>query len=176
MTCIVAVEHDGKVYMGGDSAAAGGWDINVIDFKKVFRNGDFLIGYTSSFRMGQLLEYELTVPKQEGESDTHFMVTKFIPAVRELLKAAGYTKIESNQETGGIFLVGYKGKAYQIHDDFQVMRHTNGLYAVGCGYAFALGSLATNEVDDIQERVTTALKTAGTFSNGVCEPYYVEVM
>jgi ATP-dependent protease HslVU (ClpYQ) peptidase subunit len=173
MTCIIAVEHEGKVYMGGDSAAAAGWDINEIDFKKVFKSGDFLIGYTTSFRMGQLLEHELSVPKQENESDMHYMVTKFVPAVRELFKSAGFTKIDSNQETGGLFLIGYKGKVYRIDSDFQVLRHLRGLYAIGCGFAYALGSLATNQSANAEEKVLKALNVSGIFSNGVREPYYV---
>lgn len=174
MTCIVAVEHNGKVCIGGDSAANSGWNTGKIEFKKVFRNGDFLIGYTDSFRMGQLLEYELTVPRQENESDMCFMVTKFVPAVRDLLKNFGYSKVESNQETGGVFLVGYKGKAYQIHNDFQVMRYSRNIYAIGCGEQYALGSLASSNLASAEDRIMEALRVAGIFSNGVCEPYYVE--
>lgn len=173
MTCIIAVESEGKVYMGGDSAAAAGWDMSVIDFKKVFRNGDFLVGYTTSFRMGQLLEHELTVPKQETESDMHYMITKFVPAVRELFKSAGFTKVDSNQESGGLFLVGYKGKAYRVDDNFQVLHCVGGLYAIGCGSAYALGSLATNVSKNVEAKIMTALEVAGNFSNGVCSPYYV---
>jgi ATP-dependent protease HslVU (ClpYQ) peptidase subunit len=173
MTCIVAIEHEGKVYMGGDSSAAGGWDMSVIDFSKVFRSGDFLIGYTTSFRMGQLLEHELVVAKQENESDMHYMITKFIPAVRELFKGAGFTKIDSNREEGGKFLVGYKGKVYRIDDDYQALRYRNGMYSVGCGYAYALGALASNETDAPEKRILKSLEIAGIFSNGVCPPYYV---
>ena len=59
MTCIVGLEHDGKVYMGGDSAAVGGMDVYPSRIPKVFQAGRYLIGYTTSFRMGQLLQYGL---------------------------------------------------------------------------------------------------------------------
>jgi ATP-dependent protease HslVU (ClpYQ) peptidase subunit len=177
MTCIVAVERDGKVYMGGDSMASSGWDMSQIAFRKIFKTSnlfqDFIIGYSTSFRMGQLLEHELVLPKREDESDMRYMVSKFIPAVRDLLKNNGFTKIENNVEEGGSFLVGYKGKVYRIENDFQVMRHANGLYAIGCGYAYALGSLATNKSPHAEEMIMCALRVAGEFSNGVCEPYYV---
>ncbi len=178
MTCIVAVEHEGKVYMGGDSMGTNGWDAHVIEFKKVFHkpslSGKFLFGYTTSFRMGQLLQFELSIPQQEEESDMNYMVTKFVPAVQKLFKDKGFSKVENNQEEGGSFLVGYKGKVYQVENDFQVMRHRNGLYAVGCGRDYALGSLATSQ-GGIMERILTALVVAGEFSIGVCGPYYVEV-
>ncbi len=173
MTCIVAIEHEGNVYIGGDSAAAGGWDINEIAFKKVFRNGDFLIGYTTSFRMGQLLEYELSVPKQDEVDDMRYMVTKFVPAVRELFKNAGFTKTENNREEGGLFLVGYKGKVYRVDDNFQVIQYQGGEYAVGCGYAYALGSLETNKFNSPESRILKALEISAFFSNGVRGPFYV---
>ena len=68
MTCIVGVVDNGKVYMGGDSAGVGGLCIETRKQPKVFRNGDFLIGYTDSFRMGQLLQYKMSPPRYfEGD-------------------------------------------------------------------------------------------------------------
>lgn len=173
MTCIVALEKNNRVYMGGDSMAAAGWDMGVISFQKVFINGQFLIGYTTSFRMGQLLEHELTVTHQEDESDMHYMVTKFIHAVQNLFKDFGFSKIENNQETGGLFLVGYRGKIYKVDDDYQVLRYRKGYDAVGAGYAYALGSLYANSTEDPRQKILDALEAAATFSNGVCKPFYV---
>lgn len=51
MTCIVGLEHNGRVYIGADSAGVSGWDLTVRADKKVFRNGSFLFGFTDSFRM-----------------------------------------------------------------------------------------------------------------------------
>ena len=33
-------------------------------YKKVFHNGEFIMGFTDSFRMGQLLQYKLQIPPQ----------------------------------------------------------------------------------------------------------------
>lgn len=174
MTCIIALEYEGKVYMGGDSAAVSGWDIQACANQKVFKVGDFLIGYTSSFRMGQLLQYNLDIPENtDGDDDIQYLVTKFIPAARNCLKDGGYTKIENNREDGGFFLVGYRGKAYMVADDFQATRMRNGFIAVGSGANYAMGALAALEIVDPESAVTRALEIAGTFSNGVCPPYYV---
>ena len=62
MTCIVGLIDGNRVWMGGDSAGVSGLDITVRSDPKVFRNGDFLIGFTSSFRMGQLLAFRLRPP------------------------------------------------------------------------------------------------------------------
>lgn len=59
MTCIIGLENKGKVYMGADSASSNGYSINVSGNPKLFRSGPFLIGFTSSWRMGQLLQHQL---------------------------------------------------------------------------------------------------------------------
>lgn len=80
MTCIVGVTHKGRVYMGGDSAGVSGLDLTVRKDQKVFRNGEFAIGFTSSFRMGQILQYVFFPPEiVAGESLSAFMVSRFHP-------------------------------------------------------------------------------------------------
>ena len=59
MTCIVGLVDDGKVYMGGDAASVDGYIVRTSALSKVFRNGPFLIGYSTSWRMGQILQYHL---------------------------------------------------------------------------------------------------------------------
>ncbi len=54
MTCIAAVAHEGNVWMGADSAGVSGLALAVRRDPKIYRVGDFLFGFTSSFRMGQL--------------------------------------------------------------------------------------------------------------------------
>jgi ATP-dependent protease HslVU (ClpYQ) peptidase subunit len=179
MTCIVAIEHNEKVYMGGDSAAVYNRDIRIIDSKKVFKVGPFLIGYTDSFRMGQLLQYNLVVEKQECtqvEDDEEYLIKVFIPAVRKCLKDGGYAEINNNVESGGKFLVGYKGKIYVVESDFLLLRFKEEYSAIGCGDKYALGCLAANfyREDEPELRIEQSLEVAGQFSNGVAPPYYVE--
>ena len=121
MTCIVGYIKDKNVYIGGDSAGVSGLHITIRKDPKVFKNGNFIIGYTSSFRMGQLLRFKLNVPKQLLEiSDYEYMCTHFIDAVRSCLKDGGYSVIKDSHEEIGTFLVGYKNKLYSIEGDLQV--------------------------------------------------------
>ena len=121
MTCVVGLVDRGTIYIGVDSAAVSGWTRRQTQLLKVFRRGPFLIGYTTSFRMGQLLEHQLLVPPQApNETDMSFMVNRFIEAARVLLKERGFAKIEANNESGGQFLVGYRGRLYSVESDFQV--------------------------------------------------------
>ena len=175
MTCIVGLVHNGTVYMGGDSAGVSGWDMTIRRDPKVFRNGPYLIGYTSSFRMGQLLRFHLTVPDQDPRhSDEQHMMTTFIEAVRACLKSGGYTKIESSQEEGGSFLVGYRGVLYDVGADFQVGIPAAQYAAVGCGDQVAHGALFASDHMKPRARLERALQAAELFSAGVRGPFIFE--
>jgi hypothetical protein len=175
MTCIVGLVHDGKVYVGGDSAGVGGYDLTVRADKKVFRNGEFVMGFTSSFRMGNLLQHALTPPRWHPDDDVHkYMVTDFVDAVRTCLKKGGYATKESEAEVGGTFLVGYAGRLFTIHGDYQVGEGLDGYAACGCGDTIALGSLYTSKGNP-RSRVLTALAAAERFSAGVRAPFHIEV-
>src|SRR6476620_5754324 len=121
MTCIAGLVHNGNVYIGGDSAGVAGYALTVRADEKVFQNGDFLMGFTTSFRMGQLLRFKFKAPYHKSEMDTYeYMVTEFVDAVRQCLKDGGYAQIKHGEETGGSFLVGYRGELFAIDGDYQV--------------------------------------------------------
>src|SRR6266403_6271489 len=99
MTCIVGLVDGKSIVMGGDSAGVGGWDLTVRKDPKVFMNGPCIMGFTSSFRMGQLLQYKLKVPaRKDGQDVFEFMATYFIDAVRDCLKLGGYAEKEKERE------------------------------------------------------------------------------
>lgn len=176
MTAIAGIAEDGKVWIGGDSAGVGGYSLSIRSDPKVFENGEFIFGYTSSFRMGQLLEYMLSPPKPfEGESGMSFMVKRFIPAVKSCLKDGGYQTQENGQDEGGTFLVGYRGELYQVEADYQVARVRDSYQACGCGRDLILGSLYTTEGFDLSpsQRIKIALGAAESFSAGVRRPFEI---
>lgn len=177
MTCIVGIAEGGKVYIGGDSAGTAGMDLHKRKDKKVFRNGDFIMGFTSSFRMGQLLEHALTVPKRHADEDVFsFMVNQFVNAVRDCLKSGGYATSNNSAESGGTFLVGYEGRLFCIHSDYQVAESLHGFDACGCGDSFALGSLYSTSGETPIYRLKMALEAAEEFSAGVRSPFnYVSI-
>lgn len=176
MTVIVGLCEEGKVYIGGDSAGVAGYAITIRADQKVFRNGDFIMGFTDSYRMGQLLRYAFTPPPRRSDNDVFaFMVNDFVGAVRKCLKDGGFAKVENNVEAGGCFIVGYEGRLFSVESSFQVGESACGYYAVGCGDEYALGSLYTS-VGDPRKRVKTALGAAQEFSAGVREPFHIEVL
>lgn len=173
MTCIVGVQQDGEVYIGGDSAGVGGYDITIRADQKVFRNGPFVMGFTTSFRMGQLLRYAFTPPQITEKDLDKYMAVEFVNAVRQCLKDGGYLTNNSGNEEGGTFLVGVQGQLYSIHNDFQIGRSRDGYLAVGCGDDYALGSLFSSSGQDAKSRVRLALNAASHHSAGVVGPYTI---
>lgn len=175
MTCIVGLVDKRNVYIGGDSASVAGWTSRVTRLPKVFRRGPFLIGYTTSFRMGQLLQHALVVPLQgEERDDMRFMVTVFVECVRTLLKDKGVAKVESNAESGGQFLVGYRGHLYSVQQDFQVNEMADGFDAVGSGSEYALGALASTKGMAPTQRLKHALAVSAHFNMAVSPPFFVK--
>ncbi len=175
MTCIVGLVTKERVYIGADSASVHGWTRRETKLQKVFRRGSFLIGYTTSFRMGQLLEHQLKVaPQPPNISVMNYLVSHFIEAVRKLLKERGFAKVESNNESGGQFLVAYRGRLFSIDSDFQVGEMADGFDAVGSGAEFALGAMQGLRRTAPRTRVKRALEVAAHFNMGVCPPFVIK--
>lgn len=172
MTAIVGLVHKGGVYIGGDSAGVSGLDLTVRADTKVFHNGPYLFGFTTSFRMGQLIHHALTPPKPKGALE-RFMSTAFIDAVRSCLKDGGWARRENEREEGGTFLVGVRGRLFVVHSDYQVGQAADGYAAAGCGDQVALGALYATADSGMKprKRIKIALQAAERFSAGVRAPF-----
>lgn len=173
MTAIAAVKHRGKVYMGADSAAVAGYSLAIRDDAKIFRNGPMIFGFTSSFRMGQLLRYSLTLPERPPSAKDTFgwLATSFVNAVRCCLKDGGFARKENEVESAGVFLVGYQGNIYGIDSDYHV-GSCGDFAAVGCGADLVLGSLFSTKGKDPGTRLRMSLEAAECFSAGVRGPFH----
>lgn len=177
MTCVVGLVDNGRVWVGGDSVGVAGYDAVPRSDPKVFRNGPLLIGFTTSFRMGQLLRFALKVPPHHPpeKGDFEWLCTDLIDAVRATLKAGGFAEKQHEVEWGGSFLLGYRGGLYEVGRDYQVGIPADGFAAVGCGDQVALGAMFATQGQAPEDRVRTALLATQRFSTGVREPFLVEV-
>jgi len=171
MTCIVGIidKENKRVIIGGDSAGVGGYDTWIRKDAKVFKVKKFIIGGTSSFRMLQLLRFSFKPPKRKKRV-YEYMCTDFVNELRKCLKKGGYARVDSNEESGGTFLVGYKGRLFRIEGDFQVGESVDAFDACGGGQSYALGSLETSTGNAV-DRVTKALEVAEKRSAGVAGPF-----
>ena len=176
MTCIAGVKHKGRVWIGGDSAGCASWDITIRRDAKVFRNGPFVIGFTSSFRMGQLIRYAFKPPRLPESIDDldRYMVVDFVGGLRQCLKDGGWAERKDEQEKGGFFLVGIHDRLFKIEADYQVGEAADAYDACGCGEGYAKGALFTaDENADPFTRITRALDAAAHHSNGVHGPFVI---
>lgn len=152
MTCIVGLTENGVTWIGGDSLGSNGYDGMLEKQSKVFHSKDTrssIMGYTSSFRMGQLLKYstglfdELSIEKDK--IDHEYLVTKFIPNLQNLFSNGGFERNNSGAKSSGEFLLGYKDKLFKVQSDYSILESYENYDACGSGEAFALGSLKTTE-------------------------------
>lgn len=177
MTCIVGYldKKTNTVTIGADSAGVGGYDISLRKDVKIFRNKDFIIGCTSSFRMIQLLRFKFKPPYINEKDIYEYMCTDFVDEIRQCFKDGGFMEKTKEVESGGTFLVAYKERLFAIHDDFQVAENINGIDACGCGADYALGALMV--LDSIElppiDKINKALDCAAYFSAGVSAPFNV---
>lgn len=180
MTCIVGIEHDGKVYLGSDSISIEGWNKRVVTEPKCFKhmhNEEFIFGYTSSFRFGQLIQYSFVPPKKLDihKNDMHFLCTTFIDELRHVLKIGGYLKtIDTTTEEAGKCIFGYNKKLYFIDVDFQIQRPNFGYTSVGAGYLYAesiLHYLKDKDMDP-QDKLIEALTVSSELNAAVIPPFH----
>jgi ATP-dependent protease HslVU (ClpYQ) peptidase subunit len=103
------------------------------------------------------------------------MCTDFIDAVRACFANGGFKETDKGKESGGTFLVGYRGQIYEIDDDFQVGIPASGVCACGCGQDVALGAVAALLGQNIppKEMIEKALEITQYFNAGVRQPFTV---
>jgi ATP-dependent protease HslVU (ClpYQ) peptidase subunit len=160
MTCLVGLIDNDRVFIGGDSAAVAGDSVEIRTNRKVFRNGDFVIGFTGSFRVGQLLQYA-TLPSVEGDAMEH-IVLRVVPVIKGI----------AGKETDEI-LIGYQGRLFKISSDYSVAEYP-AYAAAGQGEPYALGRMH-GSLGAPEQRVVAALAAAEAHCGAVRAPFVVEV-
>lgn len=175
MTCVVGLVDSGKVYLGADSRATSGTSIRIRSDEKVFVNNGIAIGFSVSFRMGQILKYKFTPPPHNDTiSDIEYISTVFIDSIKKAFIQNGYGRLydRDNHEHNGQFLVGYKGCLYTIYGDFQVAFNQDQYDAIGLGADIALGSIFSTVGKPPMNRIELALQASEKFNNTVGSPFF----
>ncbi len=177
MTCIVGLIDKGTVYVGGDSAGSAGYDTQIRKDKKVFTKDKMCFGFTSSYRMGQIIQNVFAIPSHFSEKTVfNYLCSDFISGLIKCFKDNGYAEVNNNVVSGGHFLLGYRGELFKIQGDFQVSQAETEYDACGCGDSYALGALRAMESNKglkPEDRILRALEVAEYFSNGVGRPFHI---
>jgi hypothetical protein len=164
VTCIVGIEHADGVTIGADSASSNGWIRTSHEpTRRSSGSVTYLIGFTSSWRMGQLLRYQLDVaaaghlgPGPLDGDAVHRRRAGDVEGrrVRHCTTTAPSMAARSSSACCG--------RLYSVFDDYQVGHAAEGHDAVGSGGALALGSLHTTRSGLIRSRARAALEAAAT--------------
>ena len=179
MTCIAALIDKNIVWIGGDTCGSDLYDYTTGYHSKVFKNGEFLFGGTTSFRMLDLLQYVFNPPyieKKDEEDFDKYMRTKFIDNFRKCLSNGGFLEKKNEVEQGGNFLVGFRDKLFEIQSDFSVLNPPKWGSAVGCGHVAAKASLYTTvnlNIFSPEERIKKALETSEAINCHVRGPFTI---
>jgi ATP-dependent protease HslVU (ClpYQ) peptidase subunit len=179
MTCIVGIEHEVGVLIGGDTIATSAWYQTTTAWyqttisEKVFMVGPCVMGFAGSPRAAQLLRYKLTIPDIWMHDIDRWMATVFMDEVRTVFKD---NESEFGKEgSGSSFLIGAAGRLYAVHSDYQFSRQVTNFYAIGSGREIATGSLHTTAKMNIEPKLRAeyALEAAAAHCGSVGGPFTI---
>lgn len=173
-----------SVLMGADSLGTDGLSLEreVRRDDKIFRagpNDEYVIGYSTSYRGGQILRYHVAWPEfpddiESDEDVLRFFVTSIIPRVQDAIES----NWRNRKEDDGIDFIMAVGKNFvRISNDLQVaMLHD--YVSIGSGSPYAMGamevlynSLERFHLEGPRNIILRALETAEKHNAGVAGPF-----
>lgn len=183
MTTLAAIQGPTWVVVAYDSMVAedgGRRYILPAELGKITQNGEYLIGAAGDLRAINLVSHNFTPPHPDpsarGAELDHFMATKFIPSLRKCFDVGGYGKDNAHESQ---LLVVVNGTAYELGENFDMVRDKRGIYALGSGSHYALGAMFAQVQDQkrtvkfAREVVETALSIACNLDPGSSEPVMI---
>lgn len=177
MTAVVGLIDKERIWIGADSAASSDNLVVERSDEKVFQVNEYLVGIAGSFRMGNLLRYSIlpAIESQHQDVDNEtFIHTSFINTIQEGFNSFKFSYREQEEAFGGIFLVGYRGTLFAVHDDFHIGTYKDNYAALGSGREYCYGSLYSTKSLPSKERVLTALGASVKYCPTVSDPFVVK--
>lgn len=177
MTCIVGIKEKDWVVMAADlrGADSGSGHMTQRQKSKIitkqfidsYRGSTYtpiLIGSSGSFRVLDLLNsVNCILPDCDCEDYEDYVIDKVIPSLQDLLSKNGLLKsINGVIETECMYLIAIRNRLFSVHGDFQVWE-PHEYYAIGSGFAYALGSLYSTAGQPIHERCRLAMESASQY-------------
>jgi ATP-dependent protease HslVU (ClpYQ) peptidase subunit len=159
MTTIAAIQGDNYVVVGADTRISsfdtGGFAYQSSTLgngqSKIALSKKYLLGAAGDVRAINILHHVFQPPavpaNLRGKKLDQFITSKFVPALRSCFEQQGYAMPEEKQakekgaEQGSSVVVVVNATIYIIENDYSWTSEAGGLYSVGTGAAYALGSL-----------------------------------
>lgn len=171
MTCIVGIEHEGGALLAADSMSSDYYSADISTVPKLLRVGDYVFGFTSSWRMGDLLRYHVAFRPAPQRNLHRHVVTHVIPGIRECFKQGGFATQKEGAEVGGEFLIAVRDTVFRVSPDYMVGRSAHGYDSVGSGAKTALGALSATDGMEPKARAKAALAAAEKHTCHVRRPW-----
>jgi len=173
MSCVIGLLHEGSVYIASDGiATTDDGEKRPIIATKIFKNKDYLIGFTGSVRTGQLVGPKFLDPPSS--------IYDLPDAIREILSEKGSLVIsnETQQHLNACnFLIAHKNRLFEMLMDFQMNEVMGDFSAIGSGSPYAQGALhATTKWNSAEKRLKAALNAACEYDMSCGLPYTIEKM
>lgn len=166
MTVIIGIkEKNGDVLIGADTQASNGsYRVNRKD-PKIFEQGQYVVGFTTSYRYGQIIRHQALLPEPKPGYKDYDLICEIVESIRAKTTEFGFNKVDNNQVEGGRLLIAWHGNLFKIDDDYQYSEFQDDYFAIGSGYQFALGSLCESDGSrNTYDRLRQALYAAYKFN------------
>jgi len=147
---------------------------------KVCQNKGYVLGVAGDYRAVNIVSHVFDPPSPpigRGHDLDVFMSAKFVPSLRGCFEKNYYAK---EGEHASLLIVVVNGVVYEIGGNYDCIRDEAGLYAIGSGAAYALGSLYESETDKrtlkaSRDRAQSAVQIAASLDSGTGEPVRILV-
>lgn len=179
MTCVVALTDGQRIVVGADSAGSsfeGTGEIHTIAIPKIFRVNGYLLGFSGSWFVGQVVRHHVgwREPADEAADLQSFLLTQILPEINRALAQAGYDKtIHGTWQV----LVARAGQIFMLSSRLELLRTTTPYVAIGSGRFVAYGAFHAwmqREGLGLEETVERVLEAVCQFVPGVREPFVIE--
>lgn len=199
MTTIIGIQGDSFAVICADSritevdsdgSPTQSMSLKEVGFK-IAQNGKWLMGVAGDVRAINILTHAFNPPtppsNMRGRKLDHFITTKFVPSLRACFDAEGYSNPITDSSThhsehSSVVMAAINGTIYVVDGDYSWLSDSFGVYAIGSGAQFALGSLATSlpsggkvGLGAAKQAALKAIGVAGRYDPGTAAPYQVLV-
>lgn len=153
MTTIIAVANDNGVTIAADSqtTAASGRILSHPKQLKITERGKYLLAGSGDAAPCDLLQHSFKPPVPRGNENNdlhHFMIAKFVPALKKCLKTNDWKLDPTDSDSGFSFLIAIGGEIFSLDDDFSISMTSSGIYGIGSGSTYAVGALLNGATID----------------------------
>lgn len=146
MTTIAAKQDKDGVHFAWDTQVSrGSYAVGEMDKVVCYQNGAIVIGSSGQARINNLLTTLKFDPLVETDFNPNdWMTNVFAPTVFEHFDQAKFAEVINGRYSGeNSYIVAVRGTLYDVGANLSWNTSQEGLYAIGSGFGFAIGAMAT---------------------------------